>query len=716
MAKKIRKVNLNNLIFEIGTEEIPARFVASMLKDLREKAKEELAKLSLDFSSVSTYGTPRRLVLYVENLAARQPDVKVEAKGPPKEFAFDQNGNPTKAALGFANKVGVDVNAFTYKEVGGREYIFVDYEKKGEATARLLKELLPKLISSLYLPISMRWGSEDFKFIRPIHWIVAAYKGRIVKFELAGVKSGDTVLGHRFISGNKPKKIPATALKDIKAYKAALRKLGVILDQNERKSRIAAGVKGAVKTRVQKPILDEKLLEEVTYLVEYPEFLVGSFQNAYLKVPNEVLVTSMKKNQKYFPIVDENGELTNKFIAVTNCKIGSNLQTLREGNERVLSARLSDARYFFEEDQKLPLEARVKDLAKIAFIKGLGNLFEKKERLIQMVGFLGKALKLDEHTITRAKRTAELCKADLSTQMVFEFTELQGIMGREYAILSGEEKSIAQGIFEHYLPRFAGDIIPHVPEGTLVALADKIDTLVGCFSVGVIPSGSQDPFGLRRAAFGIVKIILEKKLNLSLEELIEKSYKQFAKIHKEYKKAKAKTEIKSEEEVINRLLQFIADRLKNILREDQVRYDLIDAALNNFNDVVAARKKAHALKRHVAAPWMKGLVESADRIKRLAKNAKRENVLEHDFIEDAEKKMYEAYLSTNGSVGEKIQKGEYEAALLALSKFTPVVEKFFVDILIMHEDERIKTNRLALLKTVEKMYAGFADFAKIVIS
>ncbi|MBU0687235.1 MAG: glycine--tRNA ligase subunit beta [Candidatus Margulisbacteria bacterium] len=713
MPNKI-KPKITNAMLEIGTEEIPARFIPEMLKNIKELMEKELVELKLTYASLSTYGTPRRLVLYIENLAPRQNDEKVEAKGPPKEFAFDQLGNPTKAALGFANKVGVDVSMLTTREVDGREYVFVEYAKKGTTTDRILKEIFPKIITALYLPISMRWGEEEFKFIRPIHWMVAAFAGKVIKFELAGVKSGDLVKGHRFISGNTFKKVPVSALKDIKAYQAYLRKLGVILDQGERRSRIVSGVKKIIESTVLKPIIDKKLLEEVTYLVEFPDFLVGAFQTAFLKVPNEVLITSMKKNQKYFPVVDERGHLTNKFVVVTNCKVGSNLKTLREGNERVISARLSDARYFFEEDQKVPLASRVKDLEKIAFYKGLGNLFEKKDRLIELAKFIGKTFNLDEHTVKRAQRVAELCKADLTTQMVFEFTDLQGIMGREYAILSGEEKSIAQGIAEHYLPRFSGDILPHSSEGTIIALADKFDSLTGCFSLGLKPSGSHDPFGMRRQAHGIVKIILEKKLDLSLEEMVEKIYKQYSKIHKDLKKSKQ--EIKSEDEVIRNVSRFLADRLKNILKEEGIRHDLAEAALYEFNDILAARKKAHALQHHANAPWFKGVVESADRIKRLAANAKRENVLEHDFIEDAEKKMYEAYLKVNWEVGEKIKKGEFEAALQELSKFTPVVEKFFVDILVMHEDERIKTNRLALLKTLEKMYFEFADFSKIVIS
>jgi len=702
-----------NLIFEIGTEEIPARFVPEMLADLKQKAEKEFAAQALSYVTCQTFGTPRRLVLNVENLADRQPDENISAKGPPKDLAFDQSGNPTKAAEGFAHKSGVSVAALQVKAVDGRDYVFAEYLKKGETTEKLLPDILPKLIASLYLPISMRWGSEDFKFIRPIHWILASFCGKLVKFELAGVKTALSISGHRFLAGGKMQKVPAPALRGMEAYKTFLRGVGVVLDQEERKAIITEGVNNCVTEENTKPLLDPALLDEVTYLVEYPDFLLGSFPHAFLKVPNEVLVTSMKKNQKYFPILDERGHLTNKFVIVTNCKVGANQKTLREGNERVIAARLSDARYFFDEDQKIKLEARVPDLAKIAFHEGLGNLLEKKDRLVELTRNLGHLFGLDEHTVARAARVAHLCKADLTTQMVFEFTELQGIMGREYALLSGEEKSVAQGIFEHYLPRFAGDILPKTPEGVLVSLADKFDSLIGCFSLGVMPTGSHDPFGLRRLAMGIVAIVMERKLDFILEDLVRKNYKLYLKIHKNAQDDKRK--VLPEEAVLEKLLQFLAERMKNIFKEEGIRYDLAEAALHEFNDIWAAQKTARALQRHAQAPWFKGLVESADRIHRLAASATRENVLEHDFISDAEKQMFEAYLKVNWEVGEKIKKGEFEAALLELAKFTPFVEKFFVDVLVMHEDEKVKTNRLALLKTLEKMYFEFADFSKIVI-
>jgi glycyl-tRNA synthetase beta chain len=558
----------------------------------------------------------------------------------------------------------------------------------------------------------MRWGSEDFKFIRPIHWLLASFAGKLVKFELADVKTALSVSGHRFLDSGKMHKVPVSALRGLEAYKTFLRGVGVIVDQEERKALIAAGVKSSITDENTKPLLDAALLEEVTYLVECPDFLVGSFPPAFLKVPNEVLVTSMKKNQKYFPVLDERGHLTNKFVIVTNCKVGANQKTLREGNERIIAARLSDARYFFGEDQKVKLEARVAPLAKIAFHEGLGNLLEKQNRLVELTRNLGKLFGLDEHTIARAVRAAHLCKADLTTQMVFEFPELQGIMGREYALASGEEKSVAQGIFEHYLPRFAGDILPKTLEGVLVALADKFDSLVGCFSLGVIPTGSHDPFGLRRLAQGIVAIVLEKKLDFILEDLIRKNYKLYLKIHQSAQNNKRA--VLPEEEVLEKLLQFLAERMKNVLKEEGIRYDLAEAALHEFNDIWAAQKTARALQRHCHAHWFKGLVESADRIHRLAASATRENVLEHDFACDAEKQMFEAYLKVNWETGEKIKKGEYEAALLELAKFTPYVEKFFVDVLVMHEDEKVKTNRLALLKTLEKMYFEFADFSQVV--
>ncbi|OGC04328.1 glycine--tRNA ligase subunit beta [candidate division WOR-1 bacterium RIFOXYA12_FULL_43_27] len=633
---------MNNLLLEIVCEEIPARFMPALIEDLKNKSAQELSAARIAYSKIETFGTCRRLVLSVEALAPKQEDLVSEMKGPPFELA-------ERAAAGFARSAGVDVNKLVTKDFNGKKYLVAKISRKGEATEGVLKQLLPHIISSLYLPISMRWGDLDFRFIRPIHRITAFYGKKAVRFELAGVKS--------------------------ESAKRKVQSAKIIVDQNNRKELIRKLIQKAEKH----VLIDEELLNEVNYLVEYPSVLVGKFKAEYLKLPREVLITSMKKNQRYFPVtIGRDLSLEPRFVVVTDGAAKKYHKNIRAGNEKVLSARLEDARFFFEEDLKIPLKDRIADLKKISFFEKLGNMEEKTERIKKLAEFIVKSTKIDHGKIPAINRIAALCKADLTTKMVFEFPELQGVMGREYALLGGESPVVAEGILEHY------SVHPKSIEGAVVGLADKLDTLVGCFSIGYEPSGSTDPYGLRRAAQGVISTILDHKIPLGLEEIAPAA-----------------------------VLNFIAVRLKNLLLEKGYKHDIVDAALSGFNDILDASLRAEALQKTRNASWFEGVRMSGDRVKRISKEASREQVKEHDLTDVEEKALYEAYMKINWEVEEAINNNRYIDAIKKLADLTEPVTLFFDKVLVMHKDERLKVNRLALLKSISSLYLRIADFGRL---
>ncbi|MDI6732029.1 MAG: glycine--tRNA ligase subunit beta [Candidatus Margulisbacteria bacterium] len=683
-----------NALLEIGCEEIPARFMPGFLDDLKKKAEEKLIRERLSFGSVQTFGTYRRLTLYIENLGAKQPDIVEENRGPAAEIAFDPSGVPRPAAVGFAKGQGIAVSDLFIQPVNGKNYVFAKITRKGQTAEKVLKTLFPEIITSLHLPLAMRWGDLDFKFIRPIHSILAMCGGRAVKFELAGVKASKI-------------KVPKA---DLKLYKRLLEKAGIIVDQNERKELVKKAVQKAAKKAGAKALIDEDLLNEVVYLVEYPKAYAGRFKEEFLGIPGDVLITSMKKHQKYFPLVDSEGRLTARFVVVTD---GCWNPAVVEGNQKVLSARLSDAKFFFDEDLKQPLKIRVADLDKVAYFEKLGTMAHKVERIVKLSEWIGKHLGLSsgEQMITR--RIAELCKADLTCKMVYEFPELQGVMGREYALRSNEDPKVAKGIYEHYLPRFADDQLPSSLPGMVVALADRVDSIVGCFSTGTIPSGSEDPYGLRRAMNGIVRIILEKKLDLLLDELLAESHKLYEPVFLGFLFAKGETGYKDYPKIEKQITEFAAARVKPFLLDKGIRYDVVDAVIANCNDIRDTVVKAETLNKLTAENWLAGVIASADRIARIAKDVPRENIVEADLADKEEKELFEIYLKVNWEVGEAVKKEEWAKAVFALSALTGPLEIFFDKVLVMHKDERLRMNRLSLLKNIGKLYLQLADFTKI---
>ena len=681
-----------NLLLEIGTEEVPAHAMPGILKELKEHAKKALGELRLDFEEVRTMGTPRRTALLVTGLAEKQQDVSSENRGPSVKIAFDESGNPTKAAQGFARGQKVDPKDLVVKD----GYVYAMVHEEGQKTAELLKKLLPDLICGLNFPNNMRWADLDFKFIRPLRWIVALYGGEVIPFEVAEVKSGRVSRGHRFLSEG-DFEIP-----DADSYEKACEDAFVIVDQEKRKAMIRKGIEDVAKEQGGVADITEDLLEEVLYLVEYPTALCGKFEEKYLNLPAEAVITPMRDHQRYFPVKSAEGALLPMFITVRN---GGKeyLETVQHGNERVLKARLEDAQFFFDEDRKHSLEEHREKLKTVVFQEGLGTVYEKSQRLEKLAAFIADAIGADEKARKHALRAAKLCKADLVTGMVTEFTELQGIMGREYAKLDGECEKVAIAIDEHYMPRFAGDALPQTPAGRIVSLADKIDTIVGTFSRGKIPTGSQDPFALRRQALGLVNTVMEAKWNLSLSSVVSLAMDL-------YGMEDASARAKMQQDVAD----FMRLRLKNVLSDRKIRYDVVDALLFDVDDIYAVTLRGDALAKFIATDGAEKKIQAFVRAGNLAKNAESAKVEESLFREEAEKNLYRAYGVAKSSLEGFLEKGDYCAAIGALGELARPIDEFFDGVMVMDKDEKIKNNRLGLLKSVDALLRRVGDFSKIV--
>ena len=656
-----------DLLFEIGTEEVPAHVMPGTLAQLKENAEKALNENRIAFTAIRTLGTPRRTALIVEGVAEKQEDVASENRGPSVKIAFDADGNPTKAAQGFARGQHVDPKDLVVKD----GYVYAEVHEEGQPTAKILETLLPELVCGLSFPNNMRWGDLDFKFIRPIRWFVALYGSDVIPFELANVKSGRTSRGHRFLSQGD------FEIADAKSYEKACEENFIIVDQDKRKQMIREQIEAVAKANGGQAEITEDLLEEVLYLVEYPTALCGNFEEKYLQLPPEAVITPMRDHQRYFPVKTADGKLLPLFITVRN---GGKeyLETVQHGNERVLRARLADAQFFFDEDCKKSLE-------------------EHREKLKTVV-FQCRRLAKDD-----AKRAAILSKADLVTGMVTEFTELQGIMGREYAKLDGECEKVAIAIDEHYKPRFAGDSQPQTTAGRIVSLADKIDTIVGTFSLGKIPTGSQDPFALRRQALGLVNMIIEAKYHLSLASIVAKAMDLYA-IEDEKARAKMQKDV----------ADFIRLRLKNVL--ESIRYDVVDAVLADVDDIYAVSLRVKAVADYVASADAAAGIQAFVRVANLAKKAESAEVSAELFQTDAERTLFAAYEKAAAAVEADIASEAYAEAIRALAALAAPIDAFFADVMVMDKDEAIKNNRLGLLKSIDAIVGRVADFTKIVLA
>jgi glycyl-tRNA synthetase beta chain len=606
------------MLLEIGTEEIPSRFIPLALEGMRELLKKELDFQRVECGEIKVMGTPRRLTLSAE-LSDRQRPLEQERIGPPKSVAFDPQGKPTKAALGFAKKEGVRVEALEVVATDKGEYLCVRKREEGRATCDILSEILPRLITAIPFPKSMRWSELELRFARPIHWILALFNSEVIPFTLEHITSGSITRGHRFLH---PEPFQVTGLND---YLEGLRQACVIVDPGERTELIRRSIKEAAQGAGGKPLEAEALLEEITYLVEFPVAVCGTFDEVYLKLPREVLITAMQHHQRYVPVVNTKGELLPSFIAVSNTQ-AQDMEVVKKGNERVLRARLADAQFFFQEDQKVPLEKRVDDLKGVIFQAKLGTSYDKVMRIQGLAAHLAEELSPgDKEVVTRG---ALLCKADLVTEMVGEFPQLQGVMGREYALLGGEDPPVAQVIFEHYLPRFAGDELPTTTAGDLVSIADKVDTIIGCFGVGLIPTGTSDPFALRRQTLGIIHIILGKGYRTSLQRMIRVGMEPLInKIER------------PQEEVQADCLAFFRGRFVGLLTSQGYPLDVVEAVLaSQIDDLVDARARVEAVTQFKGRPEFEPVTVAFKRVANILKGLDHKGKLDSTRFETPQEK------------------------------------------------------------------------------
>lgn len=687
-----------DLLFEIGLEEVPARFLRTAMEQLEERTVKWLEASRVAHGEVKSYATPRRMAVLVKDVAEKQTDVSEEVKGPSRKIALDENGNWSKAALGFARSQGVEPDSFTFKELGGVEYIYVTKNSIGVETLEILTEGLNGILTSMTFPKNMRWGQYEFKFVRPIKWIVALLGSDVIDMEITGVKSGNVTRGHRFLGGE-------AVIPEASAYVDVLRGQHVIVDVKERQEMIVSQINALAQEKDWNIAVKEDLLEEVLFLVETPTVLFGTFDPSFLQIPQDVLITSMREHQRYFPVLNKQGQLLPYFVTVRSGDSRS-LDVIAKGNEKVLRARLSDAKFFYEEDQKLQIKEALSKLESIVFHEELGTIGDKVRRIRRIADSLAVKLAVPAEAADSVSRAADICKFDLVTQMVYEFPELQGVMGEDYARKAGEKESVAKAVFEHYQPRFAGDAVPSTHVGSIISIADKIDTIVGCFSIGIIPTGSQDPYALRRQAQGIVQIILEHKLPVTLSDVFGIALS----VHEDIRVLK-----RSGDEIRKDLYEFFNLRVKKLLSEEQ-RYDVVDAVISaGFDNVVSVVSRGNALMDAVnGADDFKTIVESFNRVSNLAAKAGKIAVNPGLFSEAEESKLHEAWLAIRQPYQVAMTESNGERALSLLSGLKERITGFFDSVMVMAEDEAVKANRLALLSSIDSDLKRYADFSKLV--
>ena len=681
------------LLFEIGTEEIPARFIAKTKADMKGYLEKTLKELHIEYKSIELKCTPRRFVVVIDELAENQATVEEELKGPAKKIAFDENNNPSKALLGFLKGKDISPEEVYFKTVGKDEYAHIKLTKEGQAVKGLLKDIFEGMIKSTTFPKSMRWGGKNIRFVRPIRYFVCLMDEEVIDFEIEGIKTCNITKGHRFLGSSE------IVINTPDEYEAKLKENFVILDDEQRKALILEQCKAVADSLGGTLMMDEDLLEEVNYIVEYPTAFYGEFDESYLSLPKEAIITPMKEHQRYFPVLGADGKLLNKFITVRNGDSYA-IDNVKRGNEKVLDARLSDALFFYHEDTKKPLEAYVERLDTIVFQQKLGTILDKTKRIQKLSEKIAKALAL---TLPNLDRAAYLSKADLTTAMVFEFTELQGIMGRYYANLSNEPSEVAEAIYEHYLPRFAGDELPSTNEGIILALSDRLDSVAGFFAIGIQPTGSQDPYALRRQALGILNIMMEKKLDVRLFDLLDLALENFD------------FEDMDKQSVKSDLMSFFELRLKNLFTDMGIRYDVVDAIINiedsNPFDLLIRAKDLDA--------WVKNnsvteALQTFSRISNISKEAIAGKVDEALFAHDSEAKLNTAYNSIKAEVEAMLARREYVKALELLISIKDSVDAFFDSVMIMDENMDIRANRLAMLSNIRTTMESVADLSKIV--
>lgn len=684
---------MQDFLLELGFEELPARFVKGALEQLSEAILKGLAQARLNHGQVLQYSTPRRLTILIKDLEMQQEDLVEEIKGPPLNIAKDENGNLTKAGQGFLRSQKVDESAMLIKPFQGADYLYVRKEVRGQKTASLLGPLLTDCISGLSFPKNMRWGDYELRFARPLRWIVALLGTSVITLEVGPVQAGQVTFGHRQLSSG-----PIT-IKTPQEYYHILKEHYVMVDSTERGEAIWEQIQNLAQKEGVQVHKDERLLAELVNLVEYPTAFCGSFAEEYLTVPAEALITSMKEHQRYFPVHDNKGNLLPKFIGVRN-GADNHLDIVVKGNEKVLEARLADAKFFYDEDLKFKLDDNLEKLEEVVFQDQLGTMGDKVRRIEKLARQLLAALGHAEHQESTL-RCAKLAKCDLVSQMVYEFPELQGVMGENYALAQGEDALVATGIREHYLPRFSGDLLPHTIEGTIVGLADKLDTLVGYFAIGKIPTGSQDPFALRRQAQGVVQILLNRSYEVPLRQMILMA-------------AQGYSAVTLDEEHTQALVEFLLARLRVLLQEQGYSYDVLDAAMASKDDrIIHVLKKAEALAQFRENKGYADLMTGFERVANLASKAE-DGSLEPESFVTADQTFHQAIQELDGLCQPLVARGDYYGILENLARFRDQVDHFFGEVMIMDKDPIVRSNRLTLLKQALGLYTLCGDLRLIV--
>jgi glycyl-tRNA synthetase beta chain len=688
---------MSELLFEIGIEELPAGFQKPALAQLKDNFIREAKTLKLEYSSVRCLGTPRRLALLVEGLAEKQPDARVELLGPSKQAGLDDDGNPSKAAMGFARSKGADVGDLQVVETEKGEYLMLVQEIKGVATAELLPEMLNTLIGKFSFAKSMRWGAGAFTFARPIQWILALYDGDVISFTHEGIVAGNTTRGHRFMANGD------FVVTGLTGYEQVLADAFVQVDPVERRNAVKLEINKAVSVSLDSSkahiAVDEELVDTVCNLVEKPFGVCGSFDEKFLQLPSEALITSMREHQKYFPVVDNEGQLLPHFVAVNNTKV-KDIDLTRTGHERVLRARLEDAFFFFATDKEKNLESRFESLSGIIFQAKLGTMLDKTRRVEKLTVLLAEQFSPDE--VDDAVRAAHLCKIDLLTEMVGEFPSLQGNMGASYALNDGESKLVSVAIQEHYLPKRAGSALPESKIGALVGLADRFDTLSGCFGIGQLPTGTKDPFGLRRIALAILHIIEEFEWSLSLSDVIYKALSLYG------------DKVDGSRETVELVLNYIRDRFVNDQLSSGADAEAVDAVTSvQFDDIIDCKKKIAALSEIRSEDAFSVLAASFKRIRNIIKDNGATDVDNSLMKEDAEKALAMSFNAVEANVEPLLANSEYEKALSAMLALESPVDAFFDSVMVMDEDSAIRQNRLNLLTAISALFLKVGDISKM---
>lgn len=689
----------NRYLLEVGTEELPASYSKLAIEQFKNAFEKLLNENSYKDFEVNVYTTPRRITTIIDNIIENESIEKEEIKGPSKAICFDEDGNPSKALQGFLKSKGLSLDDIFYKELGGTEYVFASVEHKSLSFTELIEANVESIIRKIVFPKSMKWGGRDLRFARPIRWIVSLYNDKVVKFNLEDIRVSNLTNGHRFLS-RKDIEIP-----DAHDYMKIMEDSFVIVDNSERKARIrleserlAKSVGGSIQN-------DEAIIDQVNNLVEYPTPLLGTIKDQYLELPDEVVITPMKDHLRYFPVVDSKNRLMNHFITVRNGD-DKYIDIVRKGNEKVLAARLEDAKFFFNEDRKKNLEDYVEDLKTIVFQDKLGTLYDKTIRNMKLSEKICNDLNVGEETLETTKRAAYLSKADLATKLVVEFTELQGVMGKIYAKLSGEPVGVQEAIYEHYLPRFAQDSLPTTTAGVVLAMADKLDTISGLFSIGTKPSGSQDPFCIRRATLGIINIVLEKSLDISIDSLVEETLYNYVNVN----------ELKFDyDEVKKSVLDYMETRFIGILQDNNYNINLIKAVMNKNKDLNLLNIKQSLVKLDSIKDSNEFVdaVAAFRRIYQISKGKEFEKVdPNQDIMEESEKELFNLYSDLKAK-NINLTEIDIVEAIKVLARFKSSIDKFLDSTMVLVDNKLIKNNRLSLISLVLNEFNSVLDFKEI---